>query len=147
MAQPTRHQKELILCGCASQWRHNERDGVSIYRRLGCLIKRLFRRRWNETSLLRIIGLSFGYIPAIGEFPAQRASNVENVSISRGHHMRLMALSVLNFILGRCHIGVRMGLCLVYVTSFGATSDKKSIKWRHYRFNAFHSALLISTRN
>ena len=32
------------------QWRHNERNGVSNYRRLDCLRNRLFRRRPMKTS-------------------------------------------------------------------------------------------------
>ena len=33
-----------------SQWRHNERDGVSNQRRLDCLLNRLFRRRSNKNQ-------------------------------------------------------------------------------------------------
>ena len=36
------------------QWRHNERNGVSNYRRLDCLRNRLFRRRPMKTSELRV---------------------------------------------------------------------------------------------
>ena len=59
------------------QWRHNGRD---------CLLKRLFMRRSKETSKLRIASLCKGNSPVIGEFPAQRASNAENVSIWWRHH-------------------------------------------------------------
>ena len=31
-----------------SQWRHNERDGVSNRQRLDCSLNRLFRRRWKK---------------------------------------------------------------------------------------------------
>ena len=46
-----------------------------------CLLKRLFRLRSKKTPKLRVTGLSDGNSPVTGEYPAQRASNVENVSI------------------------------------------------------------------
>ena len=58
------------------QWRHNGRDGVSNHQRLGCLLNRLFRSRSAKTSKLRVTGCE-GNSPVIGEFPAQRASNVD----------------------------------------------------------------------
>ena len=50
------------------------------------LLNRLFRRRSKKTSKLRITGLCAGSSPGIGEFPAQMASNAENVSIWWRHH-------------------------------------------------------------
>ena len=44
------------------------------------------RRRSKKTSKLRVTGLCGGNSPGTGEFPAQRASNAENVSIWRRHH-------------------------------------------------------------
>ena len=60
-----------------SQWRHNERDGVSNHRRLDCLLKRLFRPRSKKTSKFRITGICEGNSPVTDEFPAQRTSNME----------------------------------------------------------------------
>ena len=68
------------------QWRHNDHDGVSNHQPDGCLLNRLFRRRSKKTSKLRVTGLCAGNSPVIGEFPAQRASNTENVSIWWRHH-------------------------------------------------------------
>ena len=62
------------------QWRHNECDGVSIHQPHDYLLNRLFNRRSKETSKLRVTGLCEGNSTAIGEFPAQRASNAEYVS-------------------------------------------------------------------
>ena len=45
-----------------------------------------FRRRSKITSKLCITGLCEGNSPVPSEFPAQRASNVENVSIWWRHH-------------------------------------------------------------
>ena len=71
------------------QWRHNERDGVSNHQPQGCLLNRLFRHRWKKTPKLRVTGLCEGNSPVTGEFPTQRASNAENVSIWWRH--RVMA--------------------------------------------------------
>ena len=68
------------------RWRHNERDGVSNHQPNDCLFSRLFRRRSKKTSKLRVTGLCAGNSPETGEFPAQRASNAENVSIWWRHH-------------------------------------------------------------
>ena len=45
-----------------------------------CLLDRLFGCRWKKTSKLRVTGLCVGNSPETGEFPAQMASNAENVS-------------------------------------------------------------------
>ena len=59
---------------------------VMMHRRLNCLFIRFFRRRPKKTSKLRVTGLCEGNSPVIGEFPTQRASNAENVSIWWRHH-------------------------------------------------------------
>ena len=46
-----------------------------------------FRRSSNKTSKLSVTGLCAGNSPVTGEFPAQRASNAENVSIWWRHHV------------------------------------------------------------
>ena len=63
------------------QWCHNGRDGVSNHQPQHCLLNRLFRSRSKKTSKLRVTGLCAGNSPVTGEFPAQMASNAENVSI------------------------------------------------------------------
>ena len=70
----------------ALHWRHNGRDSVSNHQPHECLLNRLFRRRSKKTSKLRVTGLCVGNSPGTGEFPAQMASNAENVSISWRHH-------------------------------------------------------------
>ena len=67
-------------------WRHNERDGVSNHQAHDCLLNRLFRRRSKKKSKLRVTGLCEGNSPVTGEFPTQRACNMENVSIWWRHH-------------------------------------------------------------
>ena len=68
------------------QWRDNERDGISNHRHLDCLFNLLSRCRSKKTSKFRVIGLCEGNAPVTGEFPSQRASNAENVSIWWRHH-------------------------------------------------------------
>ena len=70
----------------ALQWRHNERDRVSNHQPHDCLLNRLFTRRSKKTSKPRVTGLCVGNSPGTGEFPAQMASNAENVSIWWRHH-------------------------------------------------------------
>ena len=84
--------KALWMNHTPLQWRHNERDGVSNHRRLDCSINRLSRRRSNKTSKLPAPGLCGGNSPITGEFPAQRASNAENVSIWWHHHVSFQLL-------------------------------------------------------
>ena len=47
----------------------------------------LFRRKSKKTLKLRVTGLCEGDSPVTGEFPAQRASNAEDVSIWWRHHV------------------------------------------------------------
>ena len=76
----------LLSVQCTLQWRHNEYDGASIHQPHDCLLDGLFRRRSREASKLRLTGLCVRNSPETGEFPAQRASNAENVSIWWRHH-------------------------------------------------------------
>ena len=69
------------------QWRHNGRDSVSNHQPHDCFLNRLFRLRSKKTSKLRVTGLCAGNSPEAGEFPAQMASNAENISIWWGHHV------------------------------------------------------------
>ena len=64
-------------------WRHNDHDGVSNHQHHACLLNRLFRRRSKKTSS----SASLTFVWGIGEFPAQRASYAENVSIWWRHHV------------------------------------------------------------
>ena len=68
------------------QWHRNGKDGVSNHQSHDCLLNRLFRRRSKKTSKSRVTGLCTGNLPVTSEFPAQMATNAENVSIWRLHH-------------------------------------------------------------
>ena len=81
--------------------RHNGQDGASNHQPHACLLKRSFRRRSKKTSKLRVSGLCVGNSPVTGEFPAQMASNGENVSIWWRHHASLTFRA-------RLHIKIRI---------------------------------------
>ena len=96
------------------QRRHNGRDSVSNHQTYDCLLNRLFRRKSKKTSKLRVTGLCVGNSPGTGEFPAQMASNAENVSIWWRHHESEWDNSVSRIWLTR-------------VTSHGGDMDRSSV--------------------
>ena len=112
------------LLAMSLPWRHNERDGVSNHQPHDCLLNRLFRRRSKKTSKLRVTGLCDGNSPVTGEFPAQRTSNAENVSIWWRHHDNLSIL----------------GLKLVCVNKicFRTSATTLLINWHDYLGPFFH---------
>ena len=74
------------FAGFTLLWRHNGHDGVSNHQPHQCLLNRPPRRRSKKTSKLRVTCLCAGNSPETGKFPAQMASNAENVSIWWRHH-------------------------------------------------------------
>ena len=82
-----RTESYIVISGHVTlQWRRNERDGVPNHQPHDCILNSLFRRRSNKTSKLRVTGLCAGNSQVTGEFPAQRVSIAENVSIWWRHH-------------------------------------------------------------
>ena len=81
-----------LLQTITSRWRHYGHDGVSNHQHHHCLLNRLFGFRSKKTSKLRVTGLCAGNSSGTGEFPAQMASNAENVSIWWRHHEDIMTL-------------------------------------------------------
>ena len=77
------HYRSIII---SLKWRHNGRDSVPNHQPHDCFLNRLFRHISRETSKLRVTGLCAGNSPEAGEFPAQTASNAENVSIWWRHN-------------------------------------------------------------
>ena len=112
-----RHTNEIF------QWRHNGRDGVSNHQPYDCLLNRLFRHRWNKTSKLRVTGLCEGNSPVTGEFPAQMASNAENVSIWWRHHYQCVFLPPENGHLLNMASGCLGPLSLTWI-NFNPNMDK-----------------------
>ena len=74
-------------------WRHDGCDGVSSHQpHIVCstvYFSTVFKAQIKETSKFRVTGLCAGISPGTGEFPAQMASNAENVSIWWRHHVCL----------------------------------------------------------
>ena len=68
------------------RWRHNGRVGVPNHQPQDCLLNRSFRRKSKKTSKLRVTGLCAVNSPVTREFPAQMASNAQNVFIWWRHH-------------------------------------------------------------
>ena len=87
-----KRRKQLV--GSILEWRHNERDGVSNHQPRNCLLNRLFNHGSKKTSKLCVTGLCAGNSPMTGEFPAQMASNAENVSIWWRHHVSTIDLII-----------------------------------------------------
>ena len=90
------------------RWHPNGCDSVSNHQPHNCLLNRLFSRGSKKTSKLRVTGLCAGNSPATGEFPAQMASNAENVSVWWRHHefVRIMCLPVMAFVKHRLSIAL-----------------------------------------
>ena len=85
------------------QWRHNEHDGVSNHQLRDYLLNFLTGRKSKKTSKLRVTGFCMGNSPVIGEFPAQKASNAENVSIWWRHHICFASVTAVMYGLS-CYI-------------------------------------------
>ena len=70
------HHNDVIMIAMASQ-----------ITSLTVVYLTVYSKRWSKkTSKLRVTGLCEGNSPVSGEFPAQMASNAENVSIWWRHH-------------------------------------------------------------
>ena len=76
------HHGDIIICTMASQI-----TSLALVYSTVCV-------RSKKTSKLRVTGLCAGNSPMTGEFPAQMASNAENVSIWWRHHDHLISLSI-----------------------------------------------------
>ena len=85
--------KMVVIDALASAMRPATYDNHSL--KSYCKLKKMasivrtafFRRRSKKTWKLRVTGLCAGNSPGTGEFPAQMASNAENVSIWWRHHV------------------------------------------------------------
>ena len=109
------------LCG-RNNWKCHHCDNLRYNDVImsGCLLNHLFRHISKKTSKLHVTGLCEGNSPVTDEFPAQRASKAENVSIWWHHHVvtgcgdRCCQHSILNlqFIL------IAFGLSIFYFSQY-----------------------------
>ena len=81
-----RNIHSYFILNTSLQW-HNGHDSVSNHQPHECLLNRLFKRRSKKTWKLSVTGLCAGNSPVTDEFPAQMASNADNVSIWWRHHV------------------------------------------------------------
>ena len=107
--------------------RHNGRDNASNHQPHDCLLNRLFRRRSKKTSKLRVTGLCVGNTPGTGEFPAQMASNAENVSIWWRH-------------------SETWKLCYIIIISHFEALDIREVGAKWHRYGKIDPTLKISSR-
>ena len=107
-------------------WRHNGHDSVSNHQPHDFFLNRLFRRRSNKISKLRVTGLCAWNSPETGEFPAQMASNAENVSIWWRHHV--LRHHAYTFVLVALFRETQKYFCVFVYFSI--------LRWRRY-FNSF----------
>ena len=68
------------------QWHHNKHKGISDHWHLHCLSTVWSCTDQRKLQKLHVTGLCVGNSLVTGEFPAQKASNLENVSIWWRHH-------------------------------------------------------------
>ena len=81
------YRRILIKC-CVETWYSIQYSlTITVYSTVIVKLYCFFRRRSKKTSKLRVTVLCAGNSPVTGEFPAQRASYAENVSIWWRHHV------------------------------------------------------------
>ena len=109
---------------CVSlQWRHSERDSVSLHQPYDCLLNLLFRRRSNKTSTLRVTGVCAGNSPV----------TAENFSIWWRHHVFLnvdhwvWCMFILS-LMGNYALSVQPGIISQYCVLFLAAT-KQLYEW------------------
>ena len=117
------------------QWRHNGREGVSNHRRIDRLLNSLFRRRSKKTSKLRVTGLREGNSPVTDDFPSQRASNAENISIWWRHYAVLVCRLLIQ-IPGKlislvCHIIPLSSLFIIALNRFIRAMKRVFYDWAY----------------
>ena len=95
----TSNVRTPIVMSCLHRWRNVCRMASQIMSYY-CLLNRLSRQRSKITSKPRVTGLCGGNSSVTCEFPAQRASNAENVSIWWRHYVcRVSCGGVFNMLL------------------------------------------------
>ena len=70
-------------------WRHSDHDGVSNHQPHGCLLNQFIQAQIKENIKAPRQWPLCGEFTGTGEFPAQRASNAENISIWWRHHVTI----------------------------------------------------------
>ena len=106
-------RQSIKICGHnlnTLQWRHNERDCVLDHQPHNCLLNRLLRCRSKKTSKLHVTGVT-----VIGELPAQKVSNGENVSTEWRHHVSELSSTNSHYSVPWLTPSTSRGLCTWFV--------------------------------
>ena len=119
------------------RWRHNGHDSVLNHQPHDCLLNRLVRRKSKKTSKLCVTGLCARNSPGTGEFPAQMASNAENVSIWWRHHVvasvPFININDTHFCKGNDLWGHSLDICATLKSRSNTRKDHDDvIKWKHF---------------
>ena len=127
------------------QWRHNGRDSVSNHQPHHGLLNGLFRRSSKKTSKLRVTGLCEGNSQVTGNFPAQMASNAENISIWWRHHVIRAPWFVLTTIFWNWLIIGTSFLELILWTTFKKTSPEQKLCRLHFHEKVLKNNLQLDS--
>ena len=119
------------------RWRHNGRHSVSNHQPHDCLLNRLFRRRSKKTTKPQVTGLCAGNSPGTGEFPAQMASNAENVSIWWRHHVSRYSTDHKVGLIFYSHFGYQWLEYIFVISRFCSTKPERPLKISR-RFKSWH---------
>ena len=122
-------------------WRHNGHDGVSNHQPHACLLNRWFRHRWKKNiKAPRHWAL---WEKLTGEFPAQRSSNAENVSIGWRHHpwptgrRKISPRFIYQEIMIECR-NLSMASRVDYGKVFSLLSSTRVFDWSEMKLNWTH---------
>ena len=124
------HYNDVIMSAMASQITNLTIVHSTIYS----------RRRSKKTSKLRVTGLCEGKSPVTGEFPAQKASNADNVSIWWRHHAIPKVVIEVSYLIMRSYLlywhysDDTMSAMASQITdvSIVCSTVLSVIKWKHF---------------
>ena len=115
----------------ASQWRHNECNGVSNHRRLNCLLSRLFRRR----SMKNKSSASLAFVRDIHRWPVDSAYKGLVTRKMFPFDDAIMWKGIVAILMEFLPLASEM----VILNTSSSISDKNSSVWRHFRSSVWHA--------
>ena len=107
------------------EWCHNERDDIWNHRRLDYLLSRLFRRRSEKTSMLRVTGLCEGKSTTWWRLHATQATNCSH---EPSDYQRMKTQSSAFTVLCEGNTRVSSGFSLQRASNM----ESVSMPWRHH---------------
>ena len=110
--------------------------------RLASVYSAVFRQRSKKTSKLCVTGLCAGNSPETGEFPTQRASNAENVSIWWRHH----GINTRSFAIWVCGLQYQASCCLVLDPCCAGHLTHQSSKMSYWKISRSLDAMRLGIK-